>query len=511
MVFHLLSNNNKRRYIMSIQDFDGLNDNEIDIEDGSEIGKVVVDKSTPTIDSLIGQYKKGFLKVPEFQRKFVWTIEQSSKFIESLMLGLPIPSLMFYEDAESSQLIVDGQQRMKSILFFVGAMHDDLSREEQNRLNFKLKGLSKDSPYYNKSYNDFSENEKKVFRYKRKLDVNLITLSDPNNLTAVYYIFERLNTGGTPLTAQEIRNCIYDGVFNKFINELNTYENWRKFFTNKTALSHQRDTELILRFFALNDREALYKRPMKEFLSQYMADPQIRNMKQNELDKKGKLFKQVVDSIYENFGSTPFHIKNGLNSSVCDAIMVAFSRNLDRIPSDITERFHELCINNEEFYSYVGKNSNDPNCVHNRIEMAEDVLFKPEIKNTGKIIKLYQLPVSAGTGNWVDGDIIPYINFISNNKDADFAVKVSGDSMEPTIPDGSILTIKNQRHITSGKIGIFTVNGEIFCKQYFKTNRIFLISKNKKYKKIQIKENDDFYINGIVLEVFPPIKQEDSL
>lgn len=493
-----------RGIVMNIQDFDDLNDNDIDIEDGSQIGKVVVDKSTPTIDSLIGQCKKGFLKVPEFQRKFVWTIEQSSKFIESLMLGLPIPSLMFYEDAESTQLIVDGQQRMKTILFFVGEVTENLSKDEKNRLNFKLQGLSKDSPYYEKTYNDFSENEKKIFLYKRKLDVNLITLSNPNNLTAVYYIFERLNTGGTPLTAQEIRNCIYDGTFNKYINELNTYENWRKFFTNKTALSHQKDTELILRFFALHDRESLYKRPMKEFLSQYMADPQIRNMKQNDLEKKGKLFKQVVDCVYQSFGKTPFHIKNGLNSSVCDAIMVAFSRNLNNIPSDIADRYKELCLSNEEFYSYVGKNSNDPNCVHQRIKMAEDVLFAPVLKNETKIIKLYQLPVSAGLGNWVDEDYAPYINFVTTNSDVDFAIKISGDSMEPKIPNGSILTVKNTRNISSGKIGVFTLNGEIFCKTYFKKDSIYLMSINKKYKYIQVHEKDDFYVNGIVLEIFPP-------
>lgn len=493
---------------MKINESD-MNDEIIDeieeSEDGSRIEDVIVEKSTPTIDSLIGQWNNKFLEIPEFQRKFVWTLEQSSKFIESLMLGLPIPSLMFYEDANSKQLIVDGQQRMKTILLFVGAIDiNSLEKHERNRHLFKLKGLSNGSQYCNRSYADFTEQEKGIFLYKRKLDVNLITLKDPNDLTSIYYIFERLNTGGTPLTAQEIRNCIYDGPFNKFIKKLNQYENWKKFFTNKTALSHRKDIELILRFFALYDRESLYKRPMKEFLSKYMGDPSVRYMNKKELENKGKLFKAVVDAIDQYLPSNPFHIRNGLNSSVCDATMIAFAKNLDNIPEDIADRYRELCYDNEEFYICVGKNSNDPKFVHERIKIAEDILFRPKVIGSNKTINLYELPVSAGLGNWIDSDYIPHTDFITTNENADFAVRISGDSMEPQIPSGSIVTVQKTQDLVSGKIGIFTLNGEIYCKKFFRKKEVYLISVNKKYRAIKVSPYDNFRINGMVLDIFVP-------
>lgn len=92
-----------------------------DIDDKSE-GRLIkgiknVDKPNLTIDSIIGMWKNHILDIPDFQRKFVWTVKQSSRFIESLLLGVPIPSLMFYKDANSNQLIVDGQQRIKVLSF----------------------------------------------------------------------------------------------------------------------------------------------------------------------------------------------------------------------------------------------------------------------------------------------------------------------------------------------------------------------------------------------------------
>ena len=95
-----------------------------DVEDKSE-GKSIKginSVSTPdlSIDTIISRWKNGILRMPDFQRKFVWTLEQSSRFIESLLLKVPIPSLMFYQDANANQLIVDGQQRIKSIIYFIG-------------------------------------------------------------------------------------------------------------------------------------------------------------------------------------------------------------------------------------------------------------------------------------------------------------------------------------------------------------------------------------------------------
>lgn len=453
---------------------------------------------TPNIKSLCIDWTDKTLQIPKYQRKFVWTIKQSSLFIESLMLDLPIPTLMFFIDENENNIIIDGQQRMKSLLYFLGTItKEEAPVKEQKYINFKLQGLQENSPWYNKKFSDFSETDQKKLRNK-KLDVTLIKLKNPKDLTSIFYIFERLNKGGTILNAQEIRNCIYSGSFNDFLLELNKYENWRKIFTSDEDICRQKDVELILRFFALYDNLENYKKPMKDFLSKYMEEPSIRYMKKSELDEKEQLFKRTVDAIIMCLGEKPFHIKNGLNSSVCDAVMLAFANNISNIPENVDTNYEKL-KQNKDFYSYVSKSSNDVNSVVQRISIAESFLFP----NLGEIrsIKLYDLPVSAGTGNWMEDDNIPYELYQTNNLNADFAVKVSGDSMEPKICNNDILLIKKQSEVLPSDIGIFVYYNKVYCKKFVKAKAIYLMSLNQQYKPIRIENKDEFIVNGKVIDI----------
>ena len=485
-------------------DFEEYNEDLTKIEDGYNIEKISVEKIHQTINGIVDLWNVGILKIPAFQRNYVWTPIQASKFIDSLLKGLPIPALMLYEDGDSHQVVIDGQQRIKTILFFRGDISkDNLSKEELKMLNFKLTGLSNENPYNNQSYQDLSDVDKRRLNYSTTMDINLIKLDDPNDLTSIYHIFERLNTGGTPLTAQEIRNCIYSGSFNDFIVQINEYPNWKKFFTNKSAEAHQKDVELILRFFALRDNNFTYKRPMKDFLSYYMSRPAIRNMAKEEIKENQIIFENTVDAIYNTIGEIPFHIKNGLNSAVCDSVMIAFSNNLDNIPKNIKAKYKELC-QNEEFYRYCSKNQADAESVKNRIQMANDFLFEKVSDIDLKLIKLYELPVSAGSGNFLLDGNIPYKEINTYNRKADFALKISGDSMEPDIPNGSIVLIRKQKTLNSGQIGIFNYDDEIRCKKFLKRNkRISLISINKKYNPITISSNRRFEIMGLGVEILP--------
>lgn len=476
-----------------------------DDEGNSNIFDIDTKPMTPNIKSLCLDWADQTLQIPKYQRRFVWTVKQASLFIESLMLELPIPTLMFYVDENENNLIIDGQQRIKSILYFVGAIKkEEAPIKEHKYLNFKLTGLPSGSPWENKRYTDFSQKDVKKLRDK-SLDVTLIRLKNPKDLTSIFYIFERLNKGGTVLNAQEIRNCIYSGSFNDFMLELNKYENWRKIFTSDADICRQRDVEIILRFFALHDNLENYKKPMKEFLSNYMSDTLIRNMDDEKLANKEKLFKSTVDEIIYHLGERPFHIKNGLNSAVCDAVMIAFAKNLNNIPQNIDENYKKL-INNKSFESYVSKSQNDVNSVIQRIGIAESVLFP----NIGEIkqIKLYDLPVSAGDGNWINDDNIPFTYIESDSVDADFAVKVSGDSMEPRINHGDILLIKKQNSVYPSDIGIFIYKGHAYCKKFIKSKSIFLMSLNKKYKPIKIEDATQFFVNGKVIKI---IQNEEKI
>lgn len=476
---------------------------EEDEEENSYIFDISTEVKTPNIKSLRLDWEDHTLQIPKYQRKFVWTIKQASLFIESLMLELPIPTLMFIVD-DTNNLIIDGQQRMKSILYFIGAIKpDEISIKEQKFINFKLQGLPKDSPWENKQFSEFSPKDKKKL-LDTSLNVTYITLNNPEDPRAIFYIFERLNKNGTILTTQEIRNCIYAGSFNDFLLKLNEYPNWRKFLTNDSDTYRQKDVELILRFFALYDNVDNYKKGMKDFLSEYMSNPQIRNMDEIQIKQKRILFEKVVDAIIINLGERPFHIKNGLNSGVLDSTMIAFSRNLNYISDNILKKYKELC-KNDEYYSYCSKCVNDVKAVKNRIQMADEYLFGKVYDINLKIIKLYELPASAGTGNFINDENIPYTNIYTEERRADFALRISGDSMEPDIFDGDILLIKKQDRINSGQIGIFIYDDELLCKKYNKNKKkVLLVSLNKKYKPIDISTNRRLDVVGLVLGKHKP-------
>lgn len=364
------------------KDYNEFEHIESEIEDSESAGQVNYDISTYpadfTLEVLCNKWKKGDIVIPDFQRKFVWKVNQSSKLIESFMLGLPVPPIFLYIDKKTAKnLVIDGQQRLKSIFYFMGeGGKNQLQEREEKALGFKLKGLSESSPWYEKDFMSFSEEDKSRLN-DSILRAIVVKQLNPNDNTSIYHIFERLNTGGTLLNNQEVRNCVYSGPFNQCLLELNKYSVWRKVFTKSAEDNRQKDVELILRFFALYDNLEKYKKPMKDFLSNYFGNDKVRFMEKERIEERKEIFKKTIDKIIEVLGEKPFHVRNGLNSSICDSVMVAFSKNLNKIPVDIRERYKKLC-ENEEYIYYTSKATNDVVSVKNRILMAEEILFGEE-------------------------------------------------------------------------------------------------------------------------------------
>jgi len=136
---------------------------------------------------------------------------------------------------------------------------------------FRLSGLSEESPYYNKRFEDLDEKAQRKLKQAVLRAVNIRQLSPVGESTSAYHIFERLNTGGTPLKPQEIRNCVFRGDFNKLLKKHNLDPNWRKILGKPLLDKHQKDVELLLRIFALVGAAKNYEKPMKEFLNKAMT------------------------------------------------------------------------------------------------------------------------------------------------------------------------------------------------------------------------------------------------
>jgi hypothetical protein len=327
-----------------------------------------------TLEGLVNKFNKGAIEIRGFQRKFVWTIKQSSRLIESFLLGLPVPAIFLFTDPKTNkQIVVDGQQRLMSIIYFF----EGLFGEEQKgqRTVFKLQGLNKKSPFYEKSYSDLENYNEPAFN---KINDSVLRafvikqLSPPDDDSSMYNIFERLNTGGTQLVGQEIRNCIYYGEFNNLLINLNKLVTWRDIFGNKTEDKRQRDVELILRFLALFYNRNKYKKPMKDFLSDFMKDH--KDHKEINLISCESLFNDTTNIIHRSLGKRPFHIRKGINAAVFDSVYVAFAINRKNIADDISKRYKEL-IKNDKYLKLVSSATTDEEVVRERIALAEKHLF----------------------------------------------------------------------------------------------------------------------------------------
>ncbi|MGD1858816.1 MAG: DUF262 domain-containing protein [Leptolyngbyaceae cyanobacterium] len=225
---------------------------ELDLEKEDEENEVLVSydiatyPSDFTLSGIYDMWQEGDITVPEFQREFVWTIRQASLLIESFLCGLPVPSVFFYIDDENKNLVIDGQQRILSTVFYFDGFFG-FENFQGKRQVFRLIGLDEKSPYYRKKFDELSSSDQRKLKNSVLRAINIRQLSPANDSTSVYHIFERLNTGGTPLKPQEIRNCVFRGGLAQKLKELNKDSNWRKILGKKIFDRHQADIELILR------------------------------------------------------------------------------------------------------------------------------------------------------------------------------------------------------------------------------------------------------------------------
>jgi hypothetical protein len=347
---------------------------EQDRESAPKKFEVVTYPADFTLEVLWDKWKKRDLVVPEFQRRFVWTPAQSSKLIESFLLGLPVPPIYVYVKRTGGEmLVVDGQQRLKTIAYFFEGYFGE--EDQGARQVFKLSGLSEKSPYLGKSYVDLRETDAAAFKRLNDsvLRTFIVKQLHPKDDTSIYHIFERLNTGGTLLQGQEIRNCIYHGNFNDLLLKLNNLREWREIFGKAKLDKRQRDVELILRFFALHFNSGEYEKPMKDFLNDFMGHHQ--QLPAETITKFRDLFASTVVEVRRRLGPKPFHIHAGLNAAVYDSVLTAFASGLKRIPRDIMARYRSL-TRNRTFVKCVTASTTDEEVLRKRLALARRKLFK---------------------------------------------------------------------------------------------------------------------------------------
>ncbi len=311
------------------------------------------------VEGIVRRYKRDDIEIPEFQRRYVWTKPQASRFVESLLLGLPVPGIFLYREDDTRKLtVIDGQQRILTLKYFYDGVLGD------GKLFF-LSGLA--SRFEGKYYKDLEPKD------RRKLDDSIIHATiirqekPEDDGSSKYSIFERLNTGGTRLAPQEIRSAIYNGPFCELLTRLNKEKSWRSLFGNPHR--RQRDEELILRFLALFFEADNYFRPMAKFLNEFMK--KYRYLDCNEQREMEFVFDQTASTILDKIGERAFKRQAAVNAAMLDAVMVGVATRLQRgeIHKSLKTQYASL-MGDPEFISSISEGTSQGDKVRQRINLA---------------------------------------------------------------------------------------------------------------------------------------------
>lgn len=294
-----------------VNSFSFDNDYEEDFEFASEeaFSKITSYSISYNIATLIDLIQRQELELePEFQRNFVWDKRTASLFIDSLLIGFPTPNLFFGRNSTREDFIViDGLQRLKTIYFF-------MTEQFSNGNDFRLVGLHGRS-WEGRSYKELPQNLQRRLMNSMQ---NATIIDDIDfNPEIVHELFYRINTGGIPLTNQEVRNCVYTGSFNRSLHKLNEYSSWRNLLGSDPHI-RLADIELILRIMALIDGYESYRPPMSRFLSQYQSIN-----RDNEMSENIHLFEEICDLLTSKIEPDSFRNKGVVKRNLLETIFVA--------------------------------------------------------------------------------------------------------------------------------------------------------------------------------------------
>ena len=318
-------------------------------------------------------YEDGELIInPEFQRLFRWSNEQQTRFMESLILGIPIPPIFVAADENSRWELVDGLQRVSTVLSFFGLLKTVPRKNNwtmcEGEIIDELEGFnSKNLPF------------KHTVNVKRAVcRVEIIKSDSERDMR--FELFNRLNTGGTPLTPQEIRNCIYRGIsnkFNEYLEELVNREEFVKLIrTTEPKTEQMYLQELVLRFTSL----VLNWKDINEGLSNYMTNFMKEAVENPDFDYEmyRGLFLRTF-SLLSEYGDDIFLGRNNMFSpSLFEGITIGIANNVDYYEKNketLKEKIKEI-KKDDIFISYMGSAASSKNRVKKRIKRAVEI-FEP--------------------------------------------------------------------------------------------------------------------------------------
>jgi len=332
-------------------------------------------EDSQTVFELMRKYDNGKLIIePDFQRNLVWERTQQSKFIESVILNFPIPPFYVNQTREGKYIVVDGLQRTSTLHEFIN-----------NR--FKLQGLEA-----LKKLNGFSFSDLKNLSggYQTKIEdkkLNLYVIRPSVPVKVVYDIFNRINTGGTNLQRQEVRNCIFLGKSTQLLKELAESNCFKIAINDGISSKRMKDREVVLRYlaFTIFNYKKDYQGDMSDFLERTMK--KINLMKLVEIESLKHGFKRVMNLTYSFFKMTNFRLptttqaRGRINIAIFESVSYFFSISddlfIEKSKDKIISNFENL-IHNIDYLDSVKNATSSKNNVVSRFRLAQEILGNVE-------------------------------------------------------------------------------------------------------------------------------------
>jgi len=318
---------------------------------------------------------------PEYQRLFRWSIEQKSRLIESILLELPIPQIFVIENSDGVYELIDGLQRISSVLQFVDATLIDLE-------SFSLDGCDIIEELNGKSFSDLPLSLK--LRLKRST-LRTIVIKRQSKSFLRYEMFKRLNTGGSLLSPQEIRNCSarmlgdYGATFYSFLKELSENVDFKT--TTQTIaqedLDQKANEELVLRFFAAKNAAPSFKGSVRDWLDDFMEGILLEKVA-FDLQAERTIFANLFSEISSKLGITAFvkyrgdNPMGGLAPAYFEAIAIGCFQAFDYLrgkdQTSIRSAITQL-VQSEPFRAVTGPGANSVTKLAKRIDLAKSAII----------------------------------------------------------------------------------------------------------------------------------------
>jgi len=335
---------------------------------------LTTDRLDMSFGEIMSMYERDEIIInPDFQRLFRWSEYQKTRFIETILLGIPIPPIFVAEDKDGKWELVDGLQRLSTVLSFFGVLK---SMPEKNNWKLQEGDLIANLGEYRcqELPMKFQLNIKRstcrieIIRWNSKYDMR-------------FELFNRLNTGGSALTDMEIRNCIYRGTSPKFNEYIKKLAYSKQFGELISPTGKQKEElyleELVLRFLSLHSNRKNIKRSIDQHMTFFMKDS-VGNDK-FPYDELETVFNRTVE-VLTGLSPSIFKSKNNdFATGFFDIIMIGVSEHLEKIKNMPIQELKKVIgkiKSSQKVASMSGRGANSKERVLNRFKIADEYFGK---------------------------------------------------------------------------------------------------------------------------------------